>query len=125
MKFLTGSFAERLQHIDRPTVHHIFQWRQSFDECFVQFFTTSQFVSESPELRLAFPVSARLSPSRGGKLPPAPARCGSDECLLGLSFCSRRTMRWGKAISIPAARALGSRPRPHRFAQTEIAKPPR
>ena len=59
----------------------------------------------SPELGLAFAVSARFSPPRGGKLPPASARCGSDECLLGLSFCSRRTMRWGKAISIPAARS--------------------
>jgi hypothetical protein len=46
VKFLTGSFAKRLQHINHAAVPHVFQCRQSFDECFVQFFTTSQFVSD-------------------------------------------------------------------------------
>jgi hypothetical protein len=35
VKFLTGSFTKRLQHINRAAIHHIFQWRQSFDESFV------------------------------------------------------------------------------------------
>src|SRR6476659_4782033 len=83
-------------------------WLQSaicFGNLIAWIWFTFQFVTESPELGLAFAVSARFSPPRGGKLPPAPARCGSDECLLALSFCSRWTMRWGKAISIPAARS--------------------
>jgi len=32
---LTGSFTKRLQHINRSTIHHVFQCRQGFDEGFV------------------------------------------------------------------------------------------
>ena len=31
-EILDGSFAKRLQHINRAAVHHVFQCRQSFDE---------------------------------------------------------------------------------------------
>ncbi|MFL6596523.1 MAG: hypothetical protein ACJ8KF_00960, partial [Chthoniobacterales bacterium] len=37
-----------------------------------RFGLTFHFVSESPELGLAFAVSARFSPPRGGKLLPVP-----------------------------------------------------